>query len=89
MKSFPILLILFGTLLLVPYGAVHVHGLEYVDEEKGFLIEYPSGWTSENEFVLLDGIEYLVTFYDDLDGWTSMLEVRYHPETSFIFIWRK
>jgi hypothetical protein len=70
--------------LLIPILVNQVHATEYRDEERRFLINYPTGWDIENEFVSQDGVDYIVTFYDDIDGWTSMLDIRYFPNLSMV-----
>ena len=84
MKYITIIVFLFTLVLLIPITMNNVYALEYLDEEHGFSIEYPIGWSVENEFVSQDGIDYLVTFYDNDNGWSSMLDVRHFPNTSLV-----
>ena len=71
-------------MLLIPIGMNQAYALEYIDEEHGFSIDYPIGWDIENEFISQDGIDFLVTFYDDIDGWSSMIDVSHYPNISLV-----
>jgi len=64
--------------------STQAYGETYNDEVNGFSMEYPTGWDIENEFVSQDGIDYVVTFYDDIDRWLSMLDVRHIPNYSMV-----
>ncbi|MBT4326644.1 MAG: hypothetical protein HOD60_07015, partial [Candidatus Nitrosopelagicus sp.] len=86
MKYITIIIFLFTLVLLIPITMNNVYALEYLDEEHGFSIEYPIGWNIENEFVSQDGVDYLVTFYDNVDGWSSMLDVKHLPHTSVALV---
>ncbi len=78
-----ILVLLF--VLCTPLGIIQAYGLQYVDEEQGFSIDYPAGWGVENTFFSESGVDYLVTFYDDTSGWSSVLVVRYAPSVSLVW----
>jgi hypothetical protein len=84
MKSLRNTSILFGVIFIISFGMNQAHATEYIDEERRFSINYPTGWEIENEFVSQDGIDYIVTFYDDMEGWTSMLDIRYFPNLSMV-----
>ena len=75
---------LLGFVLCIMMGMAEAYGLQYTDEEQGFSIDHPTGWGIENTFFSESGVDYLVTFYDDLSGWNSMLEIRHAPNISLV-----
>ena len=77
-----LLVFLFGLGLCISFGTEKAFGLQYVDEEQGFSINFPDGWEIDDAFFTDSDIDYLVTFYDDIDSWGSMLEIRHIRNTS-------
>ncbi len=78
------MIIAIAIVLMIPIGMNQAHALEYTDEEQRFSINYPIGWDIDNEFVSQDGVDFVVTFYDDINGWASMLDIRHNPNISFV-----
>jgi len=76
--------VIVGFIVFFLMFSTQAYGETYNDEVNGFSMEYPTGWDIENEFVSQDGIDYVVTFYDDIDGWLSMLDVRHIPNYSMV-----
>ena len=84
MKSISVTSSILGLVFLISIGLLDANAEIYKDEQQGFSINYPNGWYIENEFYSQDGVDYLVTFYDNIDGWSVMLDVRHFPNSSMM-----
>ena len=42
-----------------------------------FSIDYPEGWDYVDELIIMDGVTYAASFYDDKEEWWSFIDVRF------------